>query len=177
MAAPAGTGSTAGSAPTRSTTATGTMSSSPLRTTARSTRSTAAPATTTSRGSAPTSTTTSSTASSSRRSSSAPRSLRSSPSAVRGPPNRRASPFLSFDPLEEVADDLDVPRRLFEIWHVCAVLEQQPLRAGEAIVQRLDERGRALVVAPRGEQRRHADLAEAPDHVPVLERARDRELV
>src|SRR3954465_6626068 len=41
----------------------------------------------------------------------------------------------------------------------------------------LDERRGALVVAAGGDQRRHVELAEPVDHVPLLERAGDGELV
>jgi hypothetical protein len=60
---------------------------------------------------------------------------------------------------------------------VGALLEEHPLGARDAAVQRLDERGRAFVVTAGGDQGRHANLAEAVDDVPLGERAGDRELV
>src|SRR5438034_3433060 len=186
-AAPAATGSTAASAPTRSPAKTATTCSSPSLTTARSTTSTAAPATTTSRGSAPTSTTTWSTASSSRRSSSARKSLLAPrvPSEARltgGPRPLSVAVWdsavrLSFDALEERAYQLEVKLRLLEVRHVVAVLQEPPFRPRERLVQWLHQGRRALVVAARRDQRRHADLAEPVDHVPVLERPGDGELV
>src|SRR5439155_9968720 len=81
------------------------------------------------------------------------------------------------DAFEEVADDLEIPLRLLEVRHVRALLEDHPLGARDPLVERLDQLRSALVMPTRGDQRRDADLAEPADHVPALQRARDRELV
>src|SRR5262249_30227713 len=81
------------------------------------------------------------------------------------------------DPLQELPDHPQVALRLLEVGHVRAVLEKDPFGARDPAMERLDQRRGAFVVAPRGDQRRDADLPQPPDHVPVLERAGDRELV
>src|SRR5690349_10897680 len=77
---------------------------------------------------------------------------------------------------EPVAHDLHEALALLDARHVRRLLEDDPLRAGDAALERLLQGRCRLVVAARDEQRRHRDLPEPILRLPVADRADDVEL-
>src|SRR5438067_11198633 len=86
-------------------------------------------------------------------------------------------PLLPLRLAHEPPDDVEVAVGLLEDRRVGALLEDDLLRGGDSLRERLRDRRRAHVVAAADDERRHADLAEAVADVPAAQGAGDRPLV
>src|SRR5215203_3337332 len=57
---------------------------------------------------------------------------------------------------------------LFQVSHVCALLEDNPLRTRDAAMDRLGDGRGCLIVASAGDERGQPDLAQTIANVPLL---------
>ena len=57
---------------------------------------------------------------------------------------------------------------LFQVGHVCALLEDNPLRTRDAAMDRLGDGRGCLIVASAGDERGQPDLAQTIANVPLL---------
>src|SRR2546425_3486033 len=87
------------------------------------------------------------------------------------------SPSCGADVVQEIPDDLDVAGPFFPHRQVGALLEPHELGTANAAMDTHGHPRRDLVVAADGHEGRDLDAWELVRHIPILDRADDRELV
>jgi hypothetical protein len=78
---------------------------------------------------------------------------------------------------QEIGDHLEISLCFLQVSHMGALLEDLHLRMGQPTLHRLRARRGYLIVPTDGDQRRHCNLTEALDPIPVFQIATHDELV